>query len=390
VRIGIISRRFWPFSGPLEVEAADIAQAIASAGHQVEILTIHWEKNWPRRFQFREIEVVRFSRRFGGPWGMFRFLREMERYIAQTQFDALVVYGLAVETWSAVRNFAAKLPVALRIDEVEWNHFLARRFSFQKRRPLNQLARIWADSPQTQQVLFQFGVSAEIIEFVPPCIQLAHDFERSSTRRSLLRSCLSDTHPILEVEPQLPLVVCASSLEDEGIDHLLSAWKLVARHLPRARLWILGEGQLQHSVWQRVCDFDLANAVVMPGQFDELDDILVAADVYLHASVASLNSHAFARALASGSCVVAVANSFTQRYVENYCNGLIVPPANPPALAEALLQALRDCELRQRLGAAASEAGRVFHTNSQLERLLAALGTGSNRQPRATSGKSYL
>lgn len=373
--MGIISRRFWPYCGPLEIEAADLAQAMSSAGHEVEILTIHWEKNWPRHFQFREMEVVRFARRLGGPWGMFRFLREMGRYIDQARFDGLIVYGLARESWAAVRNFGSQLPVTLRIDELEWKNFAAHRLSSRQRRSLNQLLQICVDSPHTQQALLQHDLWEEKIQVIFPGVHQSSDFEKSSARRSLLRSCLSDTHPILEIEPQMPLVVCGSSLEDEGIDLLLAAWKMVIRQMPRARMWLLGEGASQHRVWQRICDFELANFIIMPGLFDELDDILVAADVYLQASAAPLNSHHFARAMVSSTCVVAVANPFVRSFIEHQSNGLLVAPGDATVLAEALLSCLSDAELRRRLGEAAGKTSVVFRIERLLGRWLAPFST---------------
>jgi glycosyltransferase involved in cell wall biosynthesis len=351
------------------MEAADVAQALSQAGHLVEILTIHWEGSWPISFQFREVDVHRFNRRLGGPWGMFRYLRDLNRHINQSRFDALIIYGLADDSWAALRNYAHSMPVGLRIDQADWNAFVTRRFHFRQRRILNQLTRVWVDDAQTRDALIHYNVDPDSIEIIPPCIQLPANFEYSSRQRSTLRASLSDAHPILDLEPHLPFAVCGSPLNDEGIEILLLSWKLVLRQLSRARLWILGDGNLQQDVWNRVSDLQLAHSIVLPGQFDQLEELLIAADLYVHPSIFSLSCHRLARAMAAGTCVVAVESDFTSRWLTQAQNGILVPPRNPQALADALINAFQNLELRNRLGSAA-QASQRFQVENWLDRFL--------------------
>lgn len=369
MRIGIITRRFWPYCGPYEMEAADVAQALAQVGHSVEILTIHWEKNWPIRFQFREVDVQRFSRRLGGPWGMFRYLRDLNRHISQSHFDLLIIYGLADDSWAALRNFVQTMPVGLRIDRADWNAFVTRRFHFRQRRILNQLARVWVDDSGTRDALVQYNVKPGSIEIVPPCIQLPGNFENSSRLRTTYRASLADAHPVLDLEPHSPFAVCGCQLNDEGLEDLLLAWKLVLRQLSRARLWILGDEPEQHVIWNRVCDLQMAHSIAMPGQFDQLEELLIAADLYIHPLISSISCHRFARAMAAGSCVVAVESEFTGRWLKHNQNGILVPPRNPPSLASALINAFQEAELRNRLGSAA-QISQPFLIENWLDRFL--------------------
>ena len=91
------------------------------------------------------------------------------------------------------------------------------------------------------------------------------------------------------------------------------------------------------------------------GFFDDWTEVLMAADAYVHPLQTDASCGALVRALASGTCTVATQNSNTQRLIEKNVNGLLTPPANPAALAEALILALDDTELRNRLGSAARE-----------------------------------
>ena len=66
-----------------------------------------------------------------------------------------------------------------------------------------------------------------------------------------------------------------------GLDTLIRAWqKIVGRHQD-ARLWIIGDGQDRDHLLQLKKDLDLAWHVLMPGTFEEIDEVLAAADVYV-------------------------------------------------------------------------------------------------------------
>ena len=71
LRIAIVSRRFWPYSGTTEFAVADLASQIKRQGHSVEILTVRWEKNWPLYFDYDEIPIRRINRSQSHPWLWF-------------------------------------------------------------------------------------------------------------------------------------------------------------------------------------------------------------------------------------------------------------------------------------------------------------------------------
>jgi glycosyltransferase involved in cell wall biosynthesis len=382
VKVGIITRRFWPYCGPLEMEAADVAQAIAQAGHQVEVLTIHWEKGWPSSFRFREIDVTRFSRRLGGPWGMFRYLRDLNAYVHEAQFDQLIIYGLADESWAVLRNFLYTIPLGLRLDRNDWHIFASRRFHFRQRRFLKQLARIWVDDAETSRLLEQAQIPAEILEVVPPCIQIPADFERSSGHKTTLRTSLSDTHPILELEPHYPFVLCASTQGEAGIDTLLSAWKQVLGQHPRARLWILGEGPQQEATWQKVCELQISHSVAMPGQFDQIEELLVAADLYVHATVSDVPCHRLARAMACGACIVALESQFTRHWIEHGRSGILTPNS-PQSMADSIVTAINHADRRSSLGSAAQLVGQQFFVDRWVDRFVSLSRTQNLSNERA-------
>jgi hypothetical protein len=90
-RIAIISRRFWPISGPTEHFIADLADQFSTEGHRVELFTAAWQKGWPEECSFREFGIQRLSRPSSGPWGTYRYQRALVRALDRFQPDAVVL-----------------------------------------------------------------------------------------------------------------------------------------------------------------------------------------------------------------------------------------------------------------------------------------------------------
>ena len=143
----------------------------------------------------------------------------------------------------------------------------------------------------------------------------------------------------------------------KGLDVLLEAFALVRTALPSARLVVAGAA---------VADVDVA---VLRARADEIGGVDLRVGYVPLEAVAPLFIAARVVAApyryANGSGVVSLAHTFGRPVVASDVGdmrsavrhgdtGLLVPPEQPEPLAEALLQLLRDPDLADRLGAAAS------------------------------------
>jgi len=158
--------------------------------------------------------------------------------------------------------------------------------------------------------------------------------------------------------PERPRVLFVGVLERyKGIDVLADAWRKVAEEIPNATLHVVGTGplhavveQLRHATeWTPRLDsdgvaraLDDATVLVLPSRSEGLPRIVI---------------EAFCR----GRPVIGTRAGGTPDIVEDGVNGLLVPPENASALAEALVRVLGDRALQQRLaeGARASAAAWV-------------------------------
>ncbi len=368
-KLAIVTRRFWPFAGTTEMASADLAGAIKQAGHDIELFTIRWEKTWPAYFQFQEFPVHRINRPISGPWGSFRYLRALSRQLVELQPDGIIAFGLGDEAWTISKKFAKAIPIVIRLDNHEFGgqhsqlSLTARQIT-----SLNTATRVIVESDWTAERLTAHpSVNTDSIRVVANGIRIDPVHRRSLAQHGSSRVAISDAHPILMIEPAQPLVVCGSPLNgDPGMLDLIDAWPRVIARFPNARLWILGDGKKGREVWERLLDNHIVNSVIMPGSFDDLTNVFQAADVYVHPLRSNESCSFLTRALVNGVCSVVTANRATEAQVENNVSGLVFPPNNPRAMADAMILALSNIELRDRLGLAALKSTRTAYDIKQL------------------------
>lgn len=350
------------------MEIADLAEALCDQGHSVEVLTIQWERTWPKHFQLREIPVTRVRRSLGGAWGMFRFLRELKQQIHDSELDGLIVYGLNDESWGVIRSLVSHIPMVIRIHWTDANQFFNRQISLRQRSILQRSKKLVIDSLATQ-TLIDSRLDHELIAWVPSC-GAPHSFIRPNlSNQTAARACLSDAHPILVIEPLQPLVVCGSNFQDPAIFALIPAWKRVLDQFPNARLWILGDGPGSNTLWEAICDQELAESIVMPGCFDDLTEVLQAADVYVHAISRGADNYSLWKSMSVGVTPVAIESDDVKTLVKHEQNGLIVSQfGSSPDLADSMANSicllLADRSKRQQFGSAATKTASEFQISN--------------------------
>jgi len=148
----------------------------------------------------------------------------------------------------------------------------------------------------------------------------------------------------------------------KGLSYLVEAMT----HLPEARLLLSGTGPEEARLRAQVAEMDLAERVHFAGPVsdEDLPAYYHAADVYVLPAVA--RSEAFGlsmvEAQASGRpCISTDIGTGTSYVNSDGVTGLVVPPANAAALADAARRLLGDAALRQRYGLQArTRAGAIF------------------------------
>jgi glycosyltransferase involved in cell wall biosynthesis len=136
------------------------------------------------------------------------------------------------------------------------------------------------------------------------------------------------------------------------LDKLLEAFAIVLRSTPETRLWIVGDGPLRASLEDLAKRLGLENHVVFWGTRSDVPALLRHATIGVNSSRNEGLANAIIEYMAARLPVVATTVGGTPELVIHDETGLLVPPNDPHALAEALLSLLRSPETARRLGAA--------------------------------------
>ena len=143
--------------------------------------------------------------------------------------------------------------------------------------------------------------------------------------------------------------------EQKGHIHLLHAAAEVIRRCPSTRFQIVGEGQLADTLTNRIRELGLKDHVSLLGARTDTPELLGTFDVFVLPSLWEGLPLALLEAMAARKPIVASDVDGIREVLVDGRDGLLVPPANPAALTEAICRVLADDGLACRLAQAANE-----------------------------------
>ncbi len=181
------------------------------------------------------------------------------------------------------------------------------------------------------------------------------------------------------------IAYCGRCEEGKGVYELLQATASLVPLLPEVRLELAGEGELDR-VERRASELGIRAHVHLPGWIDAArrDALLARASVFVLPSHAEGLPVALLEAMAAGCPVVATRVGGIPDLVTDGVDGLLVPPRDPEALANAIRRVLTDPTLARHLGSnARATVATHFSPERAMERLENVyLGLGARRVPR--------
>lgn len=142
--------------------------------------------------------------------------------------------------------------------------------------------------------------------------------------------------------------------------NLVRAFILLLQRLPdaksRLRLAMVGDGPLRGEALRLLEEAGAADLAWLPGSRDDVPALLRGFDLFVLPSLAEGISNTILEAMATGLPVVATRVGGNPELVEEGRTGMLVPPDDPKALAEAVRAYVADQELGRRHGAEARHA----------------------------------
>ena len=136
--------------------------------------------------------------------------------------------------------------------------------------------------------------------------------------------------------------------------NLARAFVRATRMMPELRehlrLAIVGDGSLRPRVAAYLDQAGLSGQVWLPGARGDVPEIMRGLDLFVLPSLSEGISNTILEAMATGLPVVATATGGNPELVDEAETGVLVPPANPDALAVAILDYVRHPAVRQQHG----------------------------------------
>ena len=170
-----------------------------------------------------------------------------------------------------------------------------------------------------------------------------------------------------------PIVGVVARLEAEkGHRHLIDAWPAVLRAVPDAWLVLVGEGSEADALRAQADALgpDVSRRIILTGRRDDIASVTGELCVAVLPSLREAQGISILEAMARRRPVVASAVGGIPEVITSGVDGLLVPPADPPSLAGAIVALLCDPELRARIGEAGYRTvAERFSIDAQVRRI---------------------
>jgi glycosyltransferase involved in cell wall biosynthesis len=217
-----------------------------------------------------------------------------------------------------------------------------------------------AGSDGVKNLLVRAGLPEKSVEVIPPGIDFS-PYEGIKTRDLLRRE--------FSFAPDDFLVGIVAGLEDpRSYNEVIGAARVIREHAPKSRIVILGEGALRLEPDKRGHDLRGDDVVYYLGFRDHLPQVLASLDVFVTTSPLIGFGGGLLDAMACRVAVVATEAGGAPDVLVHRETGLLVPPRDARALAEAVLKLSLDRNLASRLAQRGQEAVREKYSAEAMAR----------------------
>ena len=401
MNIAIFASAFHPSLGGVEELVRQLAHALIRRGHQVIVVTNRWPRDLPLADEYEGIPVYRLALRSPNPeqpWSRQTAMYKLTRAGVNRQaIDALKARGIEVLHVQCVSGNA--------------EHALLAKYALDLPLMVTLQGELTMDSGGLyERSGWARGIMTDSLreaEVVTACsgqtLQEAETFYRHpfGERGQVIYNGihLSEFEGVAPYEHQRPyMLAIGRHVPQKGFDILLRAYALLRAQLPDAPDLILaGDGDERSTLEQLSGELGLAGTAHFVGRAERAKTVSLFASCAFfvlpsrHEPFGIVNLEA----MASGKAVVATRVGGVPEFVSDEQEGLLVPPADPEAMAAALLRLCRDPQLAARLGKAGRRKARDFDWDAiaelyeaGYERALTrhAARTRNGSRPTATSG----
>ena len=301
------------------------------------------------------VEVLGLGRRSKLALGSWTPLVRMLR---SRPIDVLHAHKFGSNLWGSVLGTLARVPVIVS-HEHTWSYEGNRPRVLLDRNVVGRLSDAFvAVSNEDRRRMIE-------VEHIPPerVVMIPNGIgdPRPATGR--------DVRAELGIPPGAPVAGAVGHLrEQKAYDVLIEAAALLRERAPDLRWLIVGEGGKRPELESLISERGLGDTVRLLGHRDDVGDVIAAMDFGVSSSAWEGSPIALMELMAAGKPIVATAVGGVPDLVVEGETGLLVPPGEPAALAEAFGGLVEDRALATRMGEAGRERQRRDFTFAETVR----------------------
>ena len=326
--------------GGMERLTVDLAVTMTRRGHEVRVVTLDGAGPMDAYARASAVRVENVDSR---GWRTLVGRSPLSQYLERERPDIVHSHG---GCWARAVAAAARANVEGRVHTIHGFHEreVAKMLWLDRASLRLTRATVVVSEELREQCARALWTDADRIRFIRNGVP-GFPVGKSPMRRSELG--LSGDH--------LVVIAVGRLVPVKGLDVLLSAFALVQKDAPMARLVLVGEGPERARLSSQIASLGLEDVVHMLGQRNDTARLLQMSDIFCLPSRSEGLSISLLEAMAAGLPVVATGVGATPEVVTGDV-GIVVPPESPVELADALEALLNDPARRAAHGSAAREA----------------------------------
>ncbi|MEX0824888.1 MAG: glycosyltransferase family 4 protein [Pirellulaceae bacterium] len=347
-RVLMVTRRYWPHvADDAGCRLASLAGGLRRYGIHSEVIAARFAASWPTELTYRESWIHRPAPAPKGDWSMARYQRGLSNALNRmaASFDVLYADSMR-EEGAAVVEAARRVGrpsvvrfsgVAEQSDAVWWQ---TGRSGRRCRSACLSADILLATRGSAEQALVAAGADRKRICRIDDGFPAAPLRDTASWQAAV--TALSDINADLHIPERTRVVLCTNRLtQDSGAAILVEALPTLLQRVPDTQVWMIGDGPWRSRLYDRVRQQGFSSRVAMPGSFSSLDELLTAADLFVHPHVADGMEYHLPRALGAGLPVVVSSAPETKRMLGDAMESVTTfSPGDPAALAASVEHAL--------------------------------------------------
>jgi len=362
LNICFITGQFYPDFGGVGVHTYELAKALTAKGNEIQIITplIGGQK---RTESLQGMNVLRLTPS-SLPLSTILYYREAakEAELSHRKESFDVIHGQwlgclftkrsAFPAWLGERAGLKESRLALSADALTYE-YLWPIFAYAERRACLNAHRIIVVSRENlEEAVKYYRLERGEVSVIPNGVDLERFDPKVECGGIRRRFGLEGKDVILYV---------GGLRERKGLPYLLTAMRQLRRQSPNTVLLICGEGNQKSNLQRMSRDLGVSEYVIFTGKipYEELPQYYAACDVFVLPSNYEAQGIVLLEAMASQKPVVATRVGGIPETVDSD-TGILIPPRDPSALAQAVSRLLQDSQLREDMGKAGRRRARAF------------------------------